>query len=138
MLAAPPGDPWEQIPLAYELLLPQAETLLDRRWLVIFESTFTYVPESGSAEFHARELEDLVCIAERRRVPCAVAQLNASDEDIASRANDTGRLPSRIVAETASLHETAALPGTAIRLDSTAGTPEELARRSLVFLGSLR
>src|SRR4051812_33086856 len=44
VLVHPPGDSWAQIPLAYRLLHAQAELLLDQRWFVIFESTFTYVP----------------------------------------------------------------------------------------------
>lgn len=128
-LVRPPGDPWAQIPLAYELLRLQAEALLDRGWLVVFESTFTYVPASGRPQFHGDELERLIGVAKDRKVPWTVAQLGASPDELGSRVAETNRLPRSVVDRTAELHGAAALPETTLRLDSGAEAPQELARR---------
>jgi predicted kinase len=136
VLVRSPGDAWAQIPLAYELLASQAETLLDRGWFLVFESTFTYVPRSASPEFHDEELNRLIDIAERRGTPWALAQLSATDDEIASRAEDTQRLPREVVAHTTALHESAQLPGKALRLDSSVEPPSALAQRVLGAFGT--
>lgn len=130
-LARPSGDAWAEIPLAYELLRPQVKTLLGEGWFVIFESTFTYVPESGPPEFHEEALRQLVAVAEQGRIPWTLVQLSAAESEVASRAADTGRLPHEIVSRTVDLHEVAALPGEPLRLDSTSRPPAELASRAL-------
>jgi len=134
VLVRPPGDLWAQIPLAYELLRLQAEALLDHGWLVVFESTFTYVPASGIAEFHGEELSRLIKVAEDQEVPWAVTQLRTSQEELDSRAAGTNRLPAGVVVQTAELHDVAALPETTLRLDSSADPPPKLARRLLEAL----
>jgi predicted kinase len=136
VLARPPGEIWEQIPLAYELLRLQLEALLDRGWLVVLESTFTFVPASGAPEFHADRLRQLIGVAEERGVPWALIQLSADEADLASRANESNRLPHEIVAKTVELHESADLPDEGIQLDSSAETPPALARRALSALES--
>lgn len=133
-LINPPGDAWAQIPLAYELLLPQAETLLESGWFVLFESTFTLVPETGVPEFHGNVLDQLIAVANRSRAPWIVVQLNAGADQATARAADTGRLDPEIVAETARLHEKAVLPNESIRLNSNTSSQDELARRALAAI----
>lgn len=130
-LARPSSDAWTEIPLAYELLRPQVETLLGKGWFVLFESTFTYVPESGSPEFHDGALRELVAVAEQRRTPWTLVQLSAAESEVTSRAANTGRLSHEIVRQTVDLHEVATLPGEPLRLDSTSRPPAELASRAL-------
>jgi chloramphenicol 3-O-phosphotransferase len=130
-LVRPIHDGWAEIPLAYELLAPQVEILLERGWFVVLESTFTYVPPNGSPEFHADALAQLIEPAERRGIPLLLVQLVA-DEDVArSRAHRTGRLAPDIVARTTELHSQATLPDPFFRLDVADTTPDELARRVL-------
>jgi len=133
-LVRPPGDPWQQIPLTYELLRPQVEVLLDHNWLVIFESTFTYVRTTGEAEFHADELRRLVQVAEERLVPHLVVQLRATGAEVRARARLTGRLAERVVEQTAKLHDSPDLPHSVLRLDSGNQGPADLAKRSLAAL----
>jgi hypothetical protein len=131
VLIGPPGDPWTQIPLAYELLHTQAKILLDRGWLVVFESTFTYVPTDGDPEFHSFELEQLVGIAEGSKIPWVIVQLSTDADELSSRAESSGRLASNVVLRTSALHDAAILPGPTLRLDSSAKRPPELARHAL-------
>lgn len=131
ILIQPPGSIWEQIPLAYDLMQRQAETLLDQGWLVILESTFTYVPDRAAPEFHLSELQRFVEIAGSRQAPVAVVQLNVPREQLLERAEETDRLSPELIATTAELHATAALPEFTLRLDASAAAPAELAVRSL-------
>lgn len=130
-ISRPPGDPWAQIPLAYDLLEPQAATLIERGWFVVLESTFTYVPETGTAEFHQDRLLKLIEIAERRPAPWVLIQLNSRAEEIETRARGTGRIREEIAIKTIDLHASAALPDPAIRLDSTSVAPAKLALGAL-------
>jgi predicted kinase len=133
-LVQPSGSIWEGIPLAYALLGPQLETLLDRSWFVVFESTFTLVPEDAPAEFHSEELTSLLTAAEQRGAPSLLVQLNAGRKQVTERAGSTRRLPPEIVTRTLELHQEADLPATTVRLDSTAENPDELALRLLARL----
>ena len=133
-LARPPGNAWAEIPLAYELLTQQLELLLERGWFVVFESTFTYVPERGEPEFHAEQLEAAARVAERRGIPWLLVQL-AADGDVARlRAEGTGRIAPEVVAGTIRLHEEARMPSSTLRLETGEATPDELARRILAEL----
>jgi predicted kinase len=134
VLVRPNGDPWAEIPVAYDLLHPQVEALLGHGWLVVFESTFTYVPDSGAPEFHNDALDQLIAIAERLSAPCMVVQLRALGEDVSIRAEGSGRLSPEIIAQTSVLHESVALPSGAVYLDSSSETPRELAERLLTLL----
>ncbi|HEX6687065.1 MAG TPA: AAA family ATPase [Solirubrobacterales bacterium] len=133
-IARPPGDAWAEIPLAYELLLPQVEKLLEKGWFVTLESTFTYVPELGAPEFHSDALQQLIQTAERHDAPWLLVQLAAGDDVARARADRTGRLDPDVVDRTAELHRAASLPETTLRLDSAERTPAELAE---LILGEL-
>lgn len=133
-IVRPTGDIWAEIPLAYELLATQLETLLDRSWFVAVESTFTYVPERGEAEFHAGQLERLIAAARDRGAPWLLVQLLADDGITTTRANETGRLAPEIVARTAELHRAATLPEPSLRLDTSGESPDAVARRVLAML----
>ncbi|HEY8502861.1 MAG TPA: AAA family ATPase [Solirubrobacterales bacterium] len=113
VLLRPPGDRWEQIPLAYELVARELGLLLDKAWFVIAESTFTYVPPSGDPELHNGILAEWVAAAASRRVPCLVAQLLAAPETILARSQRTGRLDPAVIAGTVGLHATIKLPARA-------------------------
>lgn len=131
VLARPPGDPWLEIPLAYELLRPQVEILLRRGWLVVVESTFTFVPSQGDAQFHLDELEALLGLARRLAVPHAVVQLLLDRPTAKGRAGETGRLDPAVVEKTVELHEAASLPPQTLTLSSRDSSPEELAEEAL-------
>jgi hypothetical protein len=134
-MARPPRSVWAEIPLAYDLLEAQLATLLERRWFVVLESTFTYVPESGAPEFHADRLRRLIEVADQREARWSLIQLRTVADESAARAGQTERLPHDVITKTADLHESAALPAATVRLDSTSTPPEELALQALAALG---
>jgi predicted kinase len=109
-LVRPPGDQWEQIPLAYELIERQADTLLEQGWLVIIESTFTYVPPEGEPSFHENALRRFVGLADRHHSCLAICQLRAPLQEISARSMRTNRLAAEVVAATSRLHDAAELP----------------------------
>lgn len=131
----PRGDIWESIPLAYELLHPQVETLLDRGWLVIYESTFTYVPQVGDPEFHDHTLSRLVAACTRTGARLLIVQLNVDEPIARARREKTQRLSATVVARTAALHREARMPEGTLRLDAGAASPEDLAREILNQIG---
>jgi hypothetical protein len=109
-LVKPTGEKWAEIPLAYKLIQSQLEFLLDAHWLVIVESTFTYVPKSGPGSFHKIALETIVEAAKRRGAQSVVCQLQTSAQIAARRSLEEGRLDPVVVAETGRLHREAELP----------------------------
>lgn len=125
-IARPPRDPWAEIPLAYDLLHPQLEILLDRGWLVVVESTFTLIPEDGSPQFHNEQLAQTIAIADDRQISWLLVQMATDLSAIRDRAEHTGRLAIRIVEQTAALHQAIQLPKPMLRLDSTNRMPDEL------------
>jgi chloramphenicol 3-O-phosphotransferase len=127
----PRGEIWELIPLAYELLRPQVETLLRREWLVIYESTFTYVPKAGSPEFHRDALSRLASACARTGARLLIVQLSVDDPVALSRRDATQRLPAAVVTHTAALHRKASMPKGTLRLNSGTASPGELALKIL-------
>lgn len=130
-LVKPPGDPWREIPLAYDLLAAQLPPLLASGWFVVLESTFTYVPDVGAGQFHDDELRRMTGIADRLGVGWLLVQLSVAREVALRRAGGTDRIPLSVVAATQELHEGAALPAEAMRLETDSAGPAELARRLL-------
>jgi chloramphenicol 3-O-phosphotransferase len=118
-LLQPPGLRWAQIPLAYELLGSELEILLERRWFVVLESTFTFVPPEGNPQFHSEVLAHLEGKARRLDAPVRVVQLMAPEDIVLSRARRSGRLDDKIVSATTQLHRTAKLPGSSLTIDTS-------------------
>jgi chloramphenicol 3-O-phosphotransferase len=133
-----PGDPWEEIPLAYDLIQAQVKRLLDDDWLVIVESTFTFVPAVGEPEFHDRVLARLLATARNTKRWALVVQAWAPDAVILQRASDGGRLVPVIVTQTARLHAAADMPPGTIRLDTSSAAPDELAKTLLSHVQTAR
>lgn len=131
VLVRPTANPWKEIPLAYDLLETQTDILLGRGWTVVLESTFTYVPEQDPPEFHHHAIRDIVATAERRGVRHLITHLTLDSADAMRRAENTGRLPPEIVAQTVALHEVAAMPAPSIQLSTQHASPEELALATL-------
>jgi len=92
-------DRWEHgLHLAYEKAAAEAGELLGRGELVLFESTFTYVPpDNRPAQFHLHELERLIDLAAGLGTRVVVVHLFASLDDVAARRVETGRLTEEIV-----------------------------------------
>lgn len=132
----PPGDRWSQIPLAYELLRPQVRTLLTRNWFVVFESTFTYIPQSEAGQFHRKQLLQLLQSAKRCNAPSLVIQLATNEATVRDRVRRTGRLPQEIVEVTAQLHQAASLPPNSLRIVADTSSPAEIANQVLNALAS--
>jgi predicted kinase len=130
ILVRPLDDLWAEIPLAYDLLVPQLGILLDRGWFVVFESTFTFVPSEGTPEFHADALNQAVATAKSREAPFLLIQLTADDEVVRARARRTKRLPPDIVRHTAQLHRSVTLPTPSLALNATE-PPDEIAQKAL-------
>lgn len=126
-LTRPTGDRWEEIPLAYDLIQRQIDPLLDRGWLIVVETTFTYVPLEGEASFHREALDAMIGLAERRGAPWFLFQVKAPLELALRRSEQDGRLPAQVIAATVELHESAALPESTVELLSEGGSPDALA-----------
>ena len=126
-LVLPSGERWSQIPLAYELIERQADVLLSHAWLVIVESTFTYVPPEGEPVFHRDALERLVDLGKRHDAASVVCQVCASSDLVAERSRQTSRLSPRVVAATAKLHEAAQLPAASVMLSTANKAVDEAA-----------
>jgi predicted kinase len=135
-ISRPPGDPWAQIPLAYELLEPQVGALLEHGWFVIVESTFTYVPENGASQFHREQLVQLIDIAERCNAPWLLIQLATTGATARGRAERTGRLPQKLVADTVQLHRNVTLPPDSLRIIADTSNPTEIAEQVLKTLAN--
>lgn len=126
-LVRPPGDRWEQIPLAYELIERQTEALLKQGWLVIVESTFTFVPPENEPVFHRAALQRLVDLAASQGAPSVVCQVQAPLELVLERAKKTKRLPLKVVKGTVRLHDNVELPGPAMKLSTADRASREAA-----------
>ena len=137
-LVRPRSHMWKEIPLAYELLEPQVATLLARGWTVVFESTFTFVPDDGEPAFHGDRLAALVARAAELCVASIVVQVLASRETLDGRARRSERLDPTIVRHTDVLHQNAALPAGSLRIISEQADPSELARQVLERLDAVR
>jgi predicted kinase len=133
-LLRPPGDPWEQIPLAYELLLPRVRVLLERGWTVIYESTFTLVPVRGEPQLHLDRLEELESLARELGRPFTIVQLASDPAVLRKRVEDDARLPWPVVEETFALQGAVELPWHAVRLDSSEKPASALAREIVASL----
>jgi len=126
-LVRPHGDRWEGIPLSYELIRRQASALLDQGWLVIVESTFTYVPSQGAATFHHDALDLLISLAKSREAPWVLCQVQAPPESTLERGRESSRLGSDVIAETIRLHEEFEPPAGALSLSTAEQLPEAAA-----------
>jgi chloramphenicol 3-O-phosphotransferase len=135
-LARPSGNPWREIPLAYELLRPQVEILLGRGWFVLLESTFTFIPDDGDPEMHLDQLRLLLKAAYQLSAPAMVVQLAPDRQTTIDRAVRTGRLPPGLVTKTLDLHEKAELPTGTLKFETAESSPEELAREILVRISA--
>jgi hypothetical protein len=136
-LVHPLGDPWREIPLAYELLRPQVKILLCRGWSVVLETTFTFVPEYGEPEMHLDQLEAFLRITDCLSLPSQVVQLLPDRQTVRKRAAATGRLDLAIVAKTLDLHDGATFPPGTLTLGDEESSPEDLARAILATLDFL-
>jgi chloramphenicol 3-O-phosphotransferase len=128
----PPEDLWEYgLDLAYRAAGDRTRELLEQGMLVIYESTFTYIPPgSRPPEFHAEQLERLLALAARLKASVLVVQLTATLEDVSERQRQTRRLTSEIVQET--WHRHAAEPIEApdfLEVDTSTLSPSEIADR---------
>jgi hypothetical protein len=130
------GDIWQQIPLAYELIAAQLPILLARGWLVIVESTFTYVPPDEPPELHRTEMERLLEQAESCHAPSLLVQLVADEEVALSRARTTGRLDPEVVAGTFAAHASTPLLGSSLRIDTALLDPDASASTILRSLAT--
>ena len=137
-LVRPRTHMWDQIPLAYELLEPQAVTLLERGWNVVFDSTFTFVPDRGEARFYGDVLKRIVACAADVGTPCLVVQLTAARETLERRASRTGRLTPEVVRATEGTHaRPLVVDAPLLRLRTDDEDPSALAERVLAELCAL-
>jgi hypothetical protein len=130
-LARPWGEAWAEIPLAYELLLPQIEILLDAAWTVVFESTFTYVSEADEPQLHTDIFAKVIGVAESRNIPYLSVQLQVPAETARVRALETGRLSPEIAARTVKLHEEQALSRFGMTVDVSDHSIDDIVRQVL-------
>jgi hypothetical protein len=105
-------EPWEDaLPAAYDVACVAAAALLRRDFVVVFDSTFTYVPVDGREPvFHEDQVTRLADVARDAETPLTLAHLSASLPELLRRRENTGRLTPAIIEGTHSLHETVSLP----------------------------
>lgn len=134
VLINPDGDRWSEIPLGYRLIQAQVEVLLDAEWLVVVESTFTYVAADGESRFHRREMESLIQAARSRGARALLVKLDVGAGLALARQEATDRVSATVVSETVAIHGREDLPPDALILDSSAATPGDLAAAVLAAL----
>lgn len=124
-------DQWEDgLPAAYDVAFSSARALLRRGFLVLLESTLTFVPSPDRPpQFHANQLTRAARLAAETQAGCLVVRLTADLDEIRRRRARTARLTSRIVDGTWALHARQALHGCpVVELDTTTLTPDDAAR----------
>lgn len=108
----PANELWERgLPAAYSRAIETAAALLHDGALVLFESTFTYVPpDNRPGQFHREEIERLLEVADREDADVLIVHLRASVDDLVERRNASQRLNMEILIETFMLHADHTLP----------------------------
>jgi chloramphenicol 3-O-phosphotransferase len=129
----PASDKWrEGIPVAYDVVAASAAELLSHGFLVMLESTFTYVPWEGTnGSFHADQLERLKAIAREAGAGFALVRLDVPVAELLRRRDQTGRLSPAVIEGIARLFDAAVPDDAALTLSGSGRTPEELARAVL-------
>jgi hypothetical protein len=100
-------DQWKVgLPIAYDVARAACRTLLDRDFVVLLESTFTYIPRDDRApEFHSHELLRFVDVARQAGAACIVLRLRANKQDVLHRNALTERWPQALVEAIWNEHE---------------------------------
>jgi predicted kinase len=127
VLVRPLGNRWKEIPLAYDLMLPQLEILLREGWFVVLESTFTFVPKTGPPELHLDRLEQFCQVGANADVFVLVVRLALPRDRVLSRVRETAQLSPEVVAKTLDLHEAADLPPHVTNINPGYRSPRQLA-----------
>jgi predicted kinase len=107
MLSLGDLDHWEHgLPVAYDIAAAATETLLLHDFVVVFDSTFTFIPSDGrEGQWHAEQLARLQQLGRKVGAPVAMVQLRASLPELLRRRALTGRLSDPIVEGVWKLHE---------------------------------
>lgn len=134
----PPELRWERgLEAAYDAAAAQTSEALAGNCLVLYESTFTYVPpDSRPAQLHPEQLQRLLNVAEEHDSDALVVYLTASLDAVERRQEQTARLTGRIVSEAWRMHAEAALEATRwLRLDTSKISAQEAATVVLSRIG---
>ncbi|MDQ5807551.1 MAG: ATP-binding protein [Actinomycetota bacterium] len=125
-----PEDPWEHgLPAAYDVAVASADALLRRGFLVLVESTFTYIPpDERPGQFQRGELLRLAATAAAADARCLVVRLVAPLRELERRRMVTGRITPEIVEGTWQQHHRAErLPSWPITIRTDGTSPAEAA-----------
>jgi predicted kinase len=135
----PPELRWERgLEAAYDAAAALTGEALARGCLVLYESTFTYVPpDPRPAQLHLEQLQRLLKVAEEHDADGLVVYLTASLAAVGRRQEQTTRLTGRIVAEAWRMHAAGTLEAARLlRLDTSQLSARESATLVLGRIGS--
>jgi hypothetical protein len=128
---------WEHgLPAAYDVAAAACTALIERKVVVIFESTFTFIPSDGRPpQFHEQQLHRFVGIADERSVPWVVVRLGADLPELLRRQTSTRRLSPTVIEGTWLQHgSTLAVGGAVHDVNTSALTAEDVASRVVDLL----
>lgn len=123
---------WEHgLPAAYDVAAEATDALLRRDFVVLLESTFTFIPDDDRpAQFHDDQLARFVRIGRDREAPVTVVRFGADLDELLRRQAGTGRLHRGVVEGTWGQHSASIELDVPIVDVATAGlAPEEMAAR---------
>jgi predicted kinase len=100
-------DAWETgLPVAYDVAASAVETLLRRGFVVLLESTFTFIPgEDRRGMFHADELRRFIELGRTHGRQVLVTRLTADPSELLRRNAATQRMDRWVIEGTARQHE---------------------------------
>jgi hypothetical protein len=129
---------WEHgLPVAYDIATTTAETLLLRDFVVLFDSTFTFIPFDGrEGVWHGEQLDRLRHLSRAVGATISMVRLRAGLPELLRRRAGTGRLSDTIVEGIWDLHQRRLdneFPGLVLSTDDL--QPSEVALR---IVGSAR
>lgn len=126
------GDHWEDgLPTAYDVAAKATDALLRRDFVVLLESTFTFIPDDDRpGQFHGDELARFVALGCERDAPVTVVRLAAELGELLRRQAETGRLHRGVIEGTWAAHRAAVeLNVPIIDIPTSDLTPDEIAAR---------
>jgi len=132
------GDQWEDgLPVAYDAVIATAAVLLDRDFVVLLETTFTYVPSDlREPRFHDDQLRRFLARSEAT----ALVHLRTPLEVLRERRSLSGRFTDAVVAGTSSLHDGRVIESAShtVSVDTSRTGAVETADRVAGVLGQIR
>lgn len=136
----PDTDAWPVgLPVAYEMATAGLEAMAGRRSVVLFESTFTFVPPGEEEpQFHEEQLQTVMRLGSACYRDCVVVRVSATEASLLERGRATNRFSPDLLSAIAALHRQHPLSALhPVEISSDAESADASARRILSALGDL-